>query len=270
VLDPLVRSTDQAFDETVGEDGQELGRSQPSRLRPELGVQAHPARGRAGQGQAANVRPDVVGDVSTLALTGEDQLVGGQRPLDRLADLLGLCIGRLDEPGGAGDGLLQRVAARLDLGCRLHVDADGQARGQVFGQAVDVDRLPFGGEQIDVEVLGIGFVTGRESQPEVQLGPGGEPLGVRDRERRAADRPLPHAGHVAVAGEADLAVLGEPEADPHQAGTAAVAAGLRASSVTGTSPPDRRSCPVPWLPPAGGTAEATTCSMPNPVQAPQS
>ena len=39
---------------------------------------------------------------------------------------------------------------------------------------------------------------------------------------------------------------------------------------TGTWPPVERSCPVPWLPPAGGTAEATTCSIPNPVQAPQS
>src|SRR4051794_41264627 len=37
--------------------------------------------------------------------------------------------------------------------------------------------------------------------------------------------------------------------------------GLAASSLTGTAPPTERSWPVPWLPPAGGVAEATPCSM---------
>ncbi len=41
-------------------------------------------------------------------------------------------------------------------------------------------------------------------------------------------------------------------------------------SLTGTTPPADRSCQVPWLPPAGATSAATTCSIPNSVQAPQS
>ena len=124
-------------------------------------------------------------------------------------------------------------------------------------------------DQVDVEVLGPRLGARRQGQPEVQLGPGREPLRVHERDVGPAERPLPDAGEVAVAREADLAELGEAQPHPHQEPADAPAMG-RAVMATGTAPPVERSWPVPWLPPAGGTAEATTCSMPKPVQAPQS
>ena len=40
--------------------------------------------------------------------------------------------------------------------------------------------------------------------------------------------------------------------------------------VTGTAPPTARPWPVPWLPPAGGTGDATTCSSAESVHTQQS
>src|SRR3954447_351791 len=97
-------------------------------------------------------------------------------------------------------------------------------------------------------------MTGGQGQPEADLGAGREALGVREREADAPEGALPHAGHVAMACPPDLAQLREPEPDLHD--------DLRDNNVTGTAPPEARSWPVPWLPPAGGVADATTCSMP--------
>ena len=152
-------------------------------------------------------------------------------------------------------------------------------RSEPRGQALDgvgPGRLAQG----HVEVLTVGLVPGRQRQPEAELGPG-RALGVGDGDAGPAQRPLPDAGDVAVAGEAHLAVLGE--ADAHPGGRAArrlplggrhgrggrrharAPASGRGRSATGTAPgrwPVERSWPVPWLPPAGEVAEATTCSMP--------
>ena len=57
--------------------------------------------------------------------------------------------------------------------------------------------------------------AGRQGQAEAELGPGREPLGVGQGQAGPAQCPLPHPGHVALAGEADLAELGEAEADTH-------------------------------------------------------
>ena len=58
-------------------------------------------------------------------------------------------------------------------------------------------------------------ISGGKSQPEADLGPGREPGGVRDRQRRATEGPLPHAGDVPVTGPANLAQLGVADPDPH-------------------------------------------------------
>ena len=50
-----------------------------------------------------------------------------------------------------------------------------------------------------------------EGQPEADERVGHEALGVGHRHAAPPERPLPHPGHVAVAGEADLALLGEAE-----------------------------------------------------------
>src|SRR5690606_11109742 len=131
-----------------------------------------------------------------------------------------------------------------------------------------------------VEVLAEGLVARRQGQPEAQLGAGGEPLGVGDGDLGPAEGPLPDAGHVAVAREAHLALLrvADPQARRRARGLAAIRR-ARAGRVAHRRAPVRsdersttgtlvtrsavdRSWPVPWLPPAGGVVEATTCSIP--------
>ena len=68
-------------------------------------------------------------------------------------------------------------------------------------------------------------------------------------------------------------MLGVAEAQRPRTGGSAPAPGgggrLRSAvNRTGTRPPLARSWPVPWLPPAGGTGEATTCSRPKPGAGP--
>src|SRR4029453_13084144 len=106
-----------------------------------------------------------------------------------------------------------------------------------------------------------GLVPGRKGRPEAELGPGREALGVGDRDAGPPQRPLPDAGDVPVAGEADPAPLGEAEAAPGCGAGAGhgrappsgrEAPGRRVGRrVTGTMPgrwPVARSWPVPWLP----------------------
>src|SRR5690606_2513553 len=156
----------------------------------------------------------------------------------------------------------------------LHLDARGERGREQLGKPLQVDGdLPLGKGHVDV--LPQRLVPRRQGEPEAELRTGREALGVGDRQVGAAQRPLPDAGDVAVAGEADLAELREADADPFDGSAGGhdrppddptpLAAGSPAREVrstTGTAPPVRRSWPVPWLPPAGGVAEATTCSMP--------
>src|SRR5690606_12133426 len=128
-------------------------------------------------------------------------------------------------------------------------------------------RIPVEGH---VEVLAERFVPGRQGQAEAQLGARCEALGVGDGQLAAPQRTLPGAGDVTVADEPDAPQfrVAEPHPVDRPAGghaRAPTGRSRRGPSCTGTAPPLDRSWPVPWLPPAGGVAEATTCSMPKPV-----
>ena len=118
-------------------------------------------------------------------------------------------------PCAAGDGLLQRWRAGLDLGRRLHIQTDGQARIEPGGKTLDVDRFHAGvrSGKVDVEVLAERFVAGGQRQPEAQLGMRGESLCVGHRKGGPSQRALPDASDVTMAGEADLPQLREPDAD---------------------------------------------------------
>ena len=96
----------------------------------------------------------------------------------------------------------------------------GRAAVSGLGQRLHVDGLG----ELDVEVLGVALVAHRQGQAEAHLGPGREPEAEGQRQLLDAERPLEVAGDVAVRDEADLALLGEPDADrkarvaPHGAG----------------------------------------------------
>jgi hypothetical protein len=77
------------------------------------------------------------------------------------------------------------------------------------------------------------------ARPKCSFGRGENPSRVGDRQLGAPDGALPAPGQVAVAGPADLAELGEPEADPHTASAPAAPAPTPGSGSPGTSPPRR-------------------------------
>ena len=148
-------------------------------------------------------------------------------------------VGHLDVPGAAGHRLLERLGSGGQRHRALHLDARGEDRVEPRGQLLD--RRPEGASRsIDVEVLGLGLVAGRQRQPEAEPGPGREALGVGDADAGAPQGPLPDAGHVTVAGEADLAVLGEPDANawqrPVRGGVDALGHGPRPPVMSGTPP----------------------------------
>ena len=139
------------------------------------------------------------------------------------------------------------------------IDAFGQRGGERARQGVGVDGLG----ELDVEVLGVALVTDRERQPEADLRPGREPS-VNASGSCSMRKPARRRGRR----------RGARRTAPCPAWRSAAAPGTRCRPSSGTldgdaqldvdgAAPDRpkaRPWPVPWLPPAGGTAEATTCS----------
>ncbi len=121
-------------------------------------------------------------------------------------------------PRAGGDHLLQGAGRRAPPApprpprCRRaaapvsRAGSAGTSTPAVSGRSVVEDH---------VEVLGQRLAPGGQGQPEAELRPGREPLGVGQGQLGPAQGPLPHPGHVPLAGEADLAELGEAEADSH-------------------------------------------------------
>src|SRR5262249_39738712 len=130
----------------------------------------------------------------------------------------------------------------------------GERRSEALGEGCGVDR--FG--ELDVEVLGVALVADGEGEAEAHLRSGREALGEREWQLLDAGGALGRASDVSARDETHLAAL--RDAQPH--GEAAVAPHRAPLITTGSSTgtPKLRPCPVPWLPPAGATAEATTCS----------
>ena len=161
-----------------------------------------------------------------------------------------------ETPRGRRDVLLQRWRVPIDRGHRHDVDAHRERRAQAQRHPWQVDGCSgHVVDQVGVEVLRERLIARRECEAEADAGPGREPLGVGEGDLRAPEGALEHASHVAVAREADLAALGETDTQAaHDAARTGMSGALRC-------PPTERSCPVPWLPPAGGVAEATTCSI---------
>src|SRR5262249_55224104 len=149
------------------------------------------------------------------------------------------------------DGLLQRGCPRCERGRARDVDAFGQGAAQRARQRFGVDGL----SHLDVEVLGDALVADRQREPEAHLGPRG--AAERECERQLLDPkcPLEGPGDVAVRDESHLASLLEAESY-----RVSVCGLHELPPITTATPPSNSPWPVPWLPPAGGRTEATTCS----------
>ena len=121
-----------------------------------------------------------------------------------------------------------------------HVEPDRQRRREPCRQAGRVDRSSDVGRPARSTSRyspSDSCPVGR-ARPKCEPRAGREALGVRDRHLGSPQRPLPDAGHVAVAGPADLAQLRVPQ--PHlgrHAGTAGVVGPQDERRCTGTSPP---------------------------------
>ena len=220
----------------------------------------------------ANCRSDVVGALASLP-----------GPVDRQARTR---EGRGDhgrEDGGGGgtvtgvprchpvlherDRLLERRCPLDELHGTRDVDPLRQCRRQRGGERVEVDRP----RELDIEVLGVALVTHREREAEAHLRTRREAERERQWELLDTERPLERARHVAMRHEPHLPALGEPDAHrepriaPHLVALAAAgdtpAAVARCScELPAVAARNSSPCPVPWLPPAGAVAEATTCS----------
>ena len=204
---------------------------------------------------------DVVDGDPPLALALHEQLAAIHGPRHRVRRLGGVRAGCVDPPSTASYRVLERRLAGGDPGRGQRCHARRQRRGKRADEPLVVDTGHPRRINLGVEILSVGAVSGGEGQPECNPRPGTEPGRVDDGNRGATQRPLPDPGHIAVRCEANLPVLREPEPDTRSRHLAAPTS-ERSSSRTGTSPPCETSMPVPWLPPAGGTADATTCSMP--------
>ena len=235
------------------------------RLRRDLDLEEHPVLGSSEHLDPPECRSDVLFCLAALARPGDTQgrccHRGGHEARHR--ERSGAIAIRSPSPRAP---TRPRVTASCSAGARS-ASAATPATTIPSGSAA-VSRSgrtsrSIGSAELDVEVLGVGLVPDREREPEADLRPGREPLGERERELHDPERPLEAAGDVAVPDEAHLAVLREPH--PHREPGVALHDGTSRAPVhrasTGTVWPWLRSWPVPWLPPAGGTGDATTCSM---------
>ncbi len=136
---------------------------------------------------------------------------------DLLLEFVPRHSGKAHGPRAGRHLLLQRAGPALHQYRLFHLDARRQQFAETGGQLRHVDARCFRPMLIEghVQVLGERFATGRQGQPETELRPGREPLGVGQWKRPPPQRPLPHAGHISLAGEADLAELGETKANSH-------------------------------------------------------
>ena len=229
-------------------------------------------RGPVGSGlgaQRGDVGADVVGDHRAFAFAGDDNFIGGRqrrRGVARTTQRRGLFPNRrrtrrspsgsattasCSESAPAGTGAV--AVTSMPTGRPADKRRPDRRRGRLRWLPKSMSRY----SASDSAPVG-------SAKPKLIRGRGVEALGVGDGQVGPSDGALDTARDVAVADPAHLAQLLEPDAELHARSPAwpAAARALRRRSL--------RSWPVPCDPPAGGTFEATTCSMPNSVQAPQS
>ena len=212
-------------------------------------------------------RGDVVVTVLAPCARGCDELVGGQQPLDA-GTASERDVGHLDPPGAAGHRLLERLGAGRQRGRGA---CTSMPSGRPAGSRGATARPSSGSTPRRGRRRGtrLGFVAGRQRQPEAEPGPGREALGVGDADAGASQLRSQMRARSRWLVKRTLPSLEKRRRTRCVALTPSVRADM--TSPVRAPPawtdrhrrgPGERSWPVPWLPPAGGVAEATTCSMP--------
>jgi len=190
-----------------------------------------------------------------------------EHPLDPLLQFLSNHSEHLQLPITRCYLLLQRASAMGSL--RRPAPPPVGSNGLSSEEARRRNLVDPGLVEAGVEVLPWDSHPVGSARPKLRAG-GGEPLRERHRQPAPPQCPFPHTGHVTVTGEADLAGLREAKPDAAGSSTQPALPGAHATHETDRDAP-RPTGPGPSLAPSGrGTGEATTCSNPNPVQAPQS
>jgi len=167
----------------------------------------------AGQGQCPDGRAYVVIDLTTLPLPPDSEHGSSEHLFHPLLQLLIPHSEHLQLPIARCYLLLERTLPLSNQGRCLNGYPLRQQCAQ-NGRELGYRGLPRSGRfEAQVEVLAERLTTRGQGQAEADQGVRHESLRVRQRQPAAAQRPLPHASHVAVAGEPDLPPLGESQAE---------------------------------------------------------
>ena len=279
-----MRSTSPRQHHIGAERGNQVARAYPTRVRGQFGPEAtnrvfpllRPIS--AGHGKRQNSWADVVLGLTTLPLTVDGEARSSEHPLNPLLQFLTTHSVHLQLPITRSYLLLQRTLRHGRRRRRPGPPPPRAAAGvKSPGSSCRGLSARPGLLEAGVEVLAQRLASGRSARPKLSRGWGENPWEGHGQPA-PAQGPLPHAGHVTVAGEADLPRLGE--AEPHPAcstGSAAQPVGpapaRRASAPPptggpGSGRPTPGPDPSPGSRPAGGTGEATTCSSPKPGAGP--
>ena len=209
-FDPLMRSTGPSGRRGGAQGRYKVAWTDTTRVRgqfrPEMTL-------GAGQGQRSDCRADVVLGLTTLPLPRDGQHWSGEHLRYPLLQLLIPHSEHLQLPITRCYLLLQRSLRFSDQGRRLDGDPLGQQFAECHRQIRKRDLPGPGRFEAQVQVLATRLATRGESQAEAHQGVGNESLGVGQGKPAPPQCPFPHAGHVAVAGEADLALLREAQSD---------------------------------------------------------
>ena len=209
-FDPLMRSTGPSGHRWGAQGRYQVTWTDTTRVRgqfrPEMAI-------GAGQGQCSDGRADVVLGLTTLPLPPDGQHGSSEHLFHPLLQLLIPHSEHLQLPIARCYLLLKRTLRFSDQGRCLDGDPLGQQHAQSRRELRHGDLARSGRLEAQVEVLAERLAARGQGQAEADEGVRHESLRVRQRQPAAAQRPLPHAGDVPVAGEPDLPRFGEAQAE---------------------------------------------------------
>ena len=208
-FDPLMRSTGPSGHRGGAQGRYQVGWTDTTRVRgqfrPEMTV-------GAGQGQCPDGWADVVLSLTTLPLPPDREHGSSEHRFHPLLQLLIPHSEHLQLPIARCYLLLKRTLRVCDQGRCLDGDPLRQQHAQSSGELRHGGLTRSCRFEAEVEVLAARFAPRRQGQAEADEGVRHESLRVRQRQAAAAQRPLPHAGDVPMAGEPDLPGFGEAQA----------------------------------------------------------